>query len=213
VPGIASLWVRERCAVEGWPSAYNQPTNDGHPKIQVLRGLSAKAGPRARRSAPANYAKIASPVSLSITILLVACFVLYGTALVVEAVRGRSTSFPGLEMGGLVAAFLVLHWSTGFPWPREAFSATTPIFDIIVLTACTVLGTAARYFFYLENEFSWRPFLKPLVVSPIVVYPLLGFVQTGSGLELNQLIFLSFVAFQNGFFWNVVFERAKRKNK
>jgi hypothetical protein len=162
---------------------------------------------------PANHAKIASPVPLSITILLVTCFALYGAALVVEAVRGRSTNFTGLEMGGLLAAFLVLHWSTGFPWPREPFGTTTPIIDIVVLTACTVLGTAARYFFYLETEFSWRLFLKPLVVSPIVVYPLLGFVQSGSGLELNRLIFLAFVAFQNGFFWNVVFERAKRKNR
>jgi hypothetical protein len=152
-------------------------------------------------------------MSPTITILLAACFAFYALTLLVEAVKGRFSSFILLQVGGLAAAFLVLHWSTGFPSPREAFAATTSIFAIAVLISCGALGAGANYFFYLEKGFSWRGFLKPCVLSPIVVLPLLGFVESGSGIESHQLIYLAVVAFQNGFFWKSVLEREKRRVK
>jgi hypothetical protein len=165
------------------------------------------------RPASVKYAKILGTVSPLITILLAGCFGVYGVALLLEALKRRLTPFALLEVVGLVAAFLVLRWTTGFPSPREAFSAGTPIFAIVVLLLCTALGTAASYYFYLEGEFALRAFLKPMVVSPLVVLPLLGFVATGSGIEPHQLIYLGFVAFQNGFFWKTVYEREKRRSR
>ncbi|MCI5157679.1 MAG: hypothetical protein D3906_04425 [Candidatus Electrothrix sp. AUS1_2] len=78
---------------------------------------------------------------------------------------------------------------------------------------CTMLGIMAHYVFYLKGKFSWRAFLKPLVISPIVFLPLVGSVQSLTGLEPMQMISFAILAFQNGFFWKEVFGRVEKKKK
>src|SRR5262245_14826195 len=55
-----------------------------------------------------------------------------------------------------------------------------------IMFAATVCGIAARYVFYLQkSQFSWLDFSKPIVISPIVLFPLIGSVQTTG--ELNAM--------------------------
>lgn len=44
-----------------------------------------------------------------------------------------------------------------------------------------------------------------------MLLPLLGTLQDASQLEAIQVVSFCLLAFQNGFFWKVVFERAQKK--
>lgn len=74
---------------------------------------------------------------------------------------------------------------------------------------CVALGTVASYIFHLKARFSWKSLVRPLAVSPLVLLPLMGTLQGRSEIEDVQLIWFGLLAFQNGFFWRVVFDRAK----
>ncbi len=113
----------------------------------------------------------------------------------------------------LFLVFLILNLATGFPQPstRQAFGGVSPLAAIGLMFICIILGMVARYLFYLKRKFSWLAFVKPLCVSPIVLLPLFGSVQGMQELETMQMLSFALLAFQNGFFWQVVLEHAKAK--
>lgn len=90
-----------------------------------------------------------------------------------------------------------------------------------VLYGCVLLGMVCDYLYALvtrpksEREgFEVGAFLAPLLVSPIVFIPLLEAFQS-IDIDLANLTrpkFMVFlVAFENGFFWRVVFEKRVRR--
>ncbi len=113
-----------------------------------------------------------------------------------------------LETLLLIVAFLVLRWQTGFPTVRQSFSAMPTATTIAVMFICVVLGTVANYFYYQKGSFSWKSLIRPVVVSPLVLLPLLGTLEGRSEIENVQMIWFGLLAFQNGFFWRAVFHRA-----
>lgn len=148
-----------------------------------------------------------------ITNLLLLFSGLYLVLLIVEGIITRSGKRVLIE-GLLLAGFLfLLNRITGFPAPssQQAFGGVSPLTAIGLMFLCTMLGIMAHYIFYLKGKFSWRAFLKPLVISPIVFLPLVGSVQSLTGLEPLQMISFAILAFQNGFFWKEVFGRVKKK--
>ncbi|HZF13025.1 MAG TPA: hypothetical protein VFE33_29900 [Thermoanaerobaculia bacterium] len=143
--------------------------------------------------------------------VVLACLVLSAVLVLADLLLSRSLRRFLLEAGLLVVAALVLRFTTGFPEPasRQSFGSGSISLPILVLLfVCILVGMAARYVFYLRGRFSWMSFLKPLCVSPIVLLPLLGTLQGSAALEPIQVISFCLLAFQNGFFWRVVFERA-----
>jgi hypothetical protein len=145
------------------------------------------------------------------TYIVALCMVLYGLVLVVDLVRRRRVRRLLLEGTGLSAAAVVLHVTTGFPEPSglRAFGGVESLPAIALMFVCILLGMVAQYVYDLSGSFSWLSFLRPLCVSPIVLLPLLGTLQGVSEVEPIQLISFCVLAFQNGFFWKVVFERVK----
>lgn len=145
------------------------------------------------------------------TYLIALCLGLYGLILVVELIRFRRLRAFSVQLAALVTVAALLHLTTGFPTPSSwhAFGGVGPLGAIGLMFLFVLLGMAARYLFYLRGKFSWLSFLKPLCASPIVLLPLLGALQGLSQIEPIQLVSFCFLAFQNGFFWKVVFERAK----
>jgi hypothetical protein len=144
--------------------------------------------------------------------VVLVCLVMSAAFVVTDLVRFRALGLFFLEAGLLIAAAAVLFWTTGFPAApaRQSFGAgTDSLLMVGLLFFWIVLGMAARYFFYLRARFSWGSFLRPLCVSPIVLLPLLGTLQSTGKLEPIQMISFCLLAFQNGFFWRVVFERAQ----
>jgi hypothetical protein len=77
--------------------------------------------------------------------------------------------------------------------------------------AAILLGVAARYIFFLQGSFSWLDFAKPLCISPILLLPLIGSIQAVKSLEVMQVVSFALLAFQNGFFWQAVLQRARVK--
>jgi hypothetical protein len=145
------------------------------------------------------------------TYTLLLAFFASGVFAVYDGWRTRSGVLFWAETVLLITAFLILHSQTGFPAIRQPFSETPTAAAIGVMYICVVLGTVANYVFDLRGTFSWRSLAKPLAVSPLVLVPLLGTLQGRSEIESLQLIWFALLAFQNGFFWRAVFDRAKPK--
>ncbi len=146
------------------------------------------------------------------TYLIVFAFVVYGLVMLVELVRYQSFKTVAVQAVALGGVVLLLYVTTGFPEPDRSVSfggGFSPLMTIGVMFVATLLGIAVRYYFYMR-EFSWRSFLKPLCITPIVLLPMMGSVHGSGTIDEIQLISFGFLAFQNGFFWKAVLEQAKR---
>ena len=146
----------------------------------------------------------------TVTIILLVCMGVYALTIFLELIQSKSVKRFLWEAGALAAVFLALNLTTGFPRIRVAFGGTPPEAAIGLMFVCVLLGIAARYFFRQRGKFSWRAFLKPMCISPMVLLPLVGSVEGSTGLQSIQLISFGVIAFQNGFFWEVVLEKAKK---
>lgn len=147
-----------------------------------------------------------------ITYLIIAFGALYVVIILVELAVFRAFKRFLVEILILFVFVVILNVTTGFPAPRQAFGGVSPLAAIGIMFICTSLGIAARYVFYMR-VFTWRSFLKPLVISPIVLLPLIGSVQGSANIESIQLISFGILAFQNGFFWKVILERTQLQIK
>lgn len=149
-------------------------------------------------------------MSILITYTLLFFMGLYAIAILIDLMINRSWKYFIIEASILIIVIIVLYLTTGFPTTiRQPFGGISPVLAIAIMFVCTILGIASRYFFYQKGNFSWRSFLKPMFISPIVLLPLLGSVQGVSSFESIQLISFGILAFQNGFFWNAVLEHTK----
>ncbi len=139
---------------------------------------------------------------------------IYAVVLAVDLFRRRDLRRTILQSVALAAAFLVLHLTVGFPKPVLAFGGASPVVAVAVTFVCVVMGIAADSVYRLgEAPFSWLVALRPLVISPIVLLPLLGTIPEASEVGYLQLICFAILGFQNGFFWRKVLERAKPKTQ
>jgi hypothetical protein len=89
--------------------------------------------------------------------------------------------------------------------------------DIFVLMISMILGMISQYFFFMEKEdsFNFHSFIKPFLASPIIFMPLAA-SQAQSSINLTGSFDLAgftgiVVAFQNGFFWKIVFDNISKK--
>jgi hypothetical protein len=81
------------------------------------------------------------------------------------------------------------------------------LLPIGITFAGIIFGIAARYFFYLKSgKFSWLNLIKPMMISPIVLLPLISSVQAGGNLTPMQIVSFTLLALQNGFFWQAVLD-------
>ena len=147
---------------------------------------------------------------MSIVGVLRVCALLYLAFIVVDWVRSRRHKRFLLELLPLVALVIVDVLIATETKGYLAFGAgTSPTIVILIMFAAILLGVAARYIFYLQAKFSWLDFAKPLCISPILLLPLIGSVQGAKDLQPMQVVSFALLAFQNGFFWQVVLERAQ----
>jgi hypothetical protein len=146
-----------------------------------------------------------------ITYMLLVFMAAYGVVLLVELVTTRRLQRFAVQVVLLGLVFVLLHVTVNFPTPRRAFGGASLLATVALMLVCTILGMAAQSIVSMgESRWSWGGFVRPFVISPIVLLPLLGSI-LGSELNLVQLISFGFLAFQNGFFWRVVLERASPK--
>lgn len=148
---------------------------------------------------------MSSGITLAIAFLALLCALI----LVIDFFKGaRRRAVIGLV---LLAAFLiVLNLITGFPRTsaRVSFGGSIPGWGALVAMVIGVIfGMVAQYVWSKPKKPNLLDFLRPIVVSPLVLLPLIGSLQEGP-LELIQLASLTLLAFQNGFFWQQVLKDA-----
>ena len=149
---------------------------------------------------------------MSIVGVLRVCVALYLVLVFADWVRSRRHKWFLLELlplaGLLIVDVLIATEATGY----LAFGAgASPTVVVLIMFGAILLGTAARYVFHLQARFSWLDFAKPLCISPILLLPLIGSIQGARELQPMQVVSFALLAFQNGFFWQVVLERAQPK--
>jgi hypothetical protein len=145
--------------------------------------------------------------TVAVAVLAIVCALL----LVVDLARGRRRrGAVGLIL--LVAFLIALYVTTGFPFPAEgrvSFGGTISVWwAIFAMFLGVVLGMIAQYVWTKPETFTWLDFLRPIVVSPMVLLPLIGSLSSGP-LEAIQLFSMALLAFQNGYFWQQVLKDAK----
>ena len=150
-------------------------------------------------------------MSLPITRILLFVIGCYGLIILVDLVVTRNVKRCLIEGFILTIMIIVLHVTTGFPTPKQAFGGIPLILAVGIMLVCTVLGMAARFVFYQAEKFSWGSFLRPLVIAPIILLPLIGTMQGVSEFKSIHLISFGMLSFQNGFFWNEVFKKIRKE--
>lgn len=147
-----------------------------------------------------------SPIITYILLVFLSLFALF---IIFELYFNRNVKSFLVQTFALLIVFAFLNLTTGFPETIIVFGGVTPLFVIGVLFICVLTGIFANYFFYRKGKFELSAFLKPLVISPIVLLPLIGSVQKTTEFDTVQIISFGVLAFQNGFFWKEVFFNAK----
>lgn len=148
---------------------------------------------------------------MSLGTILETCIALYAALILAELfVRKQWLRFVLQAVVLLFVigiALLVNNAVTG----RVAFGqGASPVGTVGIMFLAVVFGIAARYIFYLQkSQFSLLDFFKPVAISPIVLLPLIGSVQTSGELNGMQVVSFALLAFQNGFFWQAVLQGAK----
>jgi hypothetical protein len=117
-----------------------------------------------------------------------------------------------VSAGALIAFLILLGLTTGFPFPgngQMSFGGGIPtLWCVVLMFLGIILGCVAQAIWNAKRKFSWRDFVRPIVVSPILLLPLLASLPADS-IEPVQLVAVSILAFQNGFFWQQVLRDAK----
>jgi small-conductance mechanosensitive channel len=148
---------------------------------------------------------------MSVGMILKACLLVYLGSILIELALTRRAKRFLVEVGALAAVVIIALFLANAVTGRVAFGeGMSPLATVAWMFAATLLGIAARYVFYLQKgQFTWLDLVKPMAISPIVVLPLLGSVQTAGELKSMQVVSFAFIAFQNGFFWQTVLEAAR----
>ena len=141
------------------------------------------------------------------------CAIAYLALILIDLAQSRRTWRFLLELLPLLALVVVDVLIASL---RNGYISFGPgpssVATILIMFGSIMLGIVARYIFFLQKQFSWLDCAKPLCISPIVLLPLMSSVQTLKSLEPIQVLSFALLAFQNGFFWQAVLERARPKN-
>ena len=139
-------------------------------------------------------------------VVAIAYLVLIATKLI----GGARRRLAAIQLAALLLALAVLRSQTGFPdsalVPFGAAFGLGVGWTILLMGACLVLGMIANYVYFLST-FSWREFLRPLCISPLLLVPLIGATGDSDQIGLVRAVSLCLVSFQSGFFWRSVFTR------
>jgi hypothetical protein len=150
---------------------------------------------------------------MSIPEILKICAVFYVAVILIDWLRLRRLKRFLLELLPLICLLIIDVYMASSSAGYLTFGTGTSTTHVVVIMFVSILlGIAARYIFYLEVKFSWLDLAKPLCISPILLLPLIGSVQAGKDLEAIQVVSFALLAFQNGFFWQVVLAQARPKS-
>ena len=163
---------------------------------------------------PASWLLWSVSLAILVLLLLVEWRRAAGKPSIETAQRSHATRFiVGLLLVigvSVVAAILLRTHET-----MDSGAQAVPWGTVGLLYVAMIAGMVAQYFyFHSRRKFRWRAFIKPFLASPIVFMPLVSAYQKAltslEAFELGDLMLLC-VAFQNGFFWKVIFDKREEQ--
>lgn len=138
--------------------------------------------------------------------LLLTAFVLYGLFLLLEVFKNRAFKPFIVQLILLMGLAITLYFAYNFPFPRRSFGSVDSPYVMALMLLFIVLGIASNYLFF-NQSFVLRDFLRPILISPILLIPLYTLVSGNPSHESMKVIWLCLLAYQNGFFWKTMFEK------
>lgn len=141
-------------------------------------------------------------------LIFISFLALFELIMIYDLIKWKKIKFFLIQFFLICLFMIILHYTTGFPKSRISFGNSTPLYVLVILLISILLGMISNYFFYQEN-FKLRDFLRPFLISPIILLPLIGTIQ-GTKVEIIQLISISILAYQNGFFWKSIMDKISR---
>lgn len=141
-----------------------------------------------------------------LTTVVLIFMVAYFGYLVLDWISTRRTKFIAWQIVCLIAAALYLHYALRFPIPRTSFGASGSVWTIAWMSPFLLLGMVSNHLFF-NHKLSVKDCLRPFLVSPIVLMPLIPLVDHDSQLDSLRLISLCLISYQSGFFWKVLFQQ------
>ena len=149
--------------------------------------------------------------------LILLSAVVYILVSVVIRVRSGRYKLLLFEIAGVVVLLLIVHALFNLLEPVVSFGPPRHVM-ILLSYVFLLLGMAAQYLFDHwgkpegSAQFKLTSFLQPFLISPIVFLPLLGLIpETSHGPIGEREFFVWINAFQNGFFWRVVYDKVQRQ--
>ena len=120
-----------------------------------------------------------------------------------------------IEASFLLGYFLLLHAWTDFPRTMTSFSEPVSLTFLVSLQLSVVAGILSNRFFtaHADAPQSWSTLMRPLVVAPMLLLPLLGSLDGCGELTTIQTASFLLLGFQNGFFWRKVFQHIQSRNR
>jgi hypothetical protein len=146
-------------------------------------------------------------MSRFVTSFLVLFLVFFIAYIVVEVIRSRRWRRFLIQLAVVAAVIVILNLTTGFPQPKVHFGGSSVLLAVAVMFGCVLAGMIANLLYYSSERFSFRTLLKPFIVAPLVMAPVIGSLESAPRIETIQLLTLALLSFQNGFFWRSVLER------
>ncbi len=142
--------------------------------------------------------------------IIKSCAALYLITILIDLLRSRAYKCFLLELLPLLLLIVLDIFLASASAGYVTFgSGSSSLLVVALMFPAILLGVAARYIFFLRGNFSWLDFAKPLCISPLLLIPLIGSLQGTETFQPVQVISFALLAFQNGFFWQVVLQRSK----
>ncbi len=133
----------------------------------------------------------------------------YLILLVFDLVKLKKKKVTLLQILIVSIVSIVLYLLTGFPFPKVSFGGSSSTTTVFIMFGFVVFGIVSNYLFFVK-AFEWREFLRPILISPIVLMPLYGLLEGANDIQDMKMISLCLASYQNGFFWKVLFEKISK---
>ena len=148
------------------------------------------------------------------TALIIFSVVTFLVTTIIGAVQGiLSIKRLCLEISFLFSYTVALFAWTGFPHSIVAFSEPVSPRFLLALQISIIAGIIGCQAFEhpSDQKWRWQEILRPVLVAPMLLLPLLGSLDSCGGLNSLQSASFFLLAFQNGFFWRKVFHQVSTK--
>jgi hypothetical protein len=153
-------------------------------------------------------------MQLAVRLTILSCAILYCGLLLVEIFFTQRRRPAVAEICLLLVALVLLNITSDFPFQQSVvsfgFAGLSAVQMVAIMFVCVMLGIVARQAFIAKAKVRWFSAFKPLLISPIVLFPLVGTMQDGALIQPMQAISFAILAFQNGFFWNLILDRVRQ---